>query len=433
MKKLIIHMALMLALFATYAVAQAGSPAGQAPGEAGAEPQQQDQGAAEQQQSGYPQAQSKDKDKDKDKVKGEDKEKDKGARVDDQQLERQVRQQLSSRPEFQNIEVSVKNAVVDLKGSVPKKDDRKEAAELAKAVPGVRRVREHLSIGAPRAGEAATASKQHEEAGETPGEEAAEKQQGEKAPAGQNTAGSIAGNTSEAAGEAAGAAQQGTTAGVTGQSGATGQASGADAQVQSQIQQAIQSQPALASSNVNVNIINNQVILSGAVASDQAKQQAEQIAQQHAGSMQVINNINVGSSASASSGATGGVSGAATGAQTQAQQPGAAGAGAVGAPTQETVPQERTSETGGMAPDQLKAQLDQALQKEPTLASCNISSNVNADSIELSGSCPTGKEKETARRMAQSLAGNRRVVDRITVTGRGQGENQDKNQVPPQF
>jgi osmotically-inducible protein OsmY len=95
-----------------------------------------------------------------------------------------------------------------------------------------------------------------------------------------------------------------------------------------------------------------------------------------------------------------------------------------------------TSETGGISPDQLKAQLQQAFQAEPTLSSCNLTQNVTADSIELAGTCPTGKEKQTARRIAQSLAGNRRVVDRITVTGRGEGrENEPPQQQapPPQF
>jgi osmotically-inducible protein OsmY len=39
--------------------------------------------------------------------------------------------------------------------------------------------------------------------------------------------------------------------------------------------------------------------------------------------------------------------------------------------------------------------------------------------IELSGSVPTGKEKITAKRIAQSYAGNRKVVDKMTVSGRG--------------
>jgi osmotically-inducible protein OsmY len=37
----------------------------------------------------------------------------------------------------------------------------------------------------------------------------------------------------------------------------------------------------------------------------------------------------------------------------------------------------------------------------------------------LSGSVATGKEKQTAKRIAQSFAGNRRVEDKITVTGQG--------------
>ena len=45
--------------------------------------------------------------------------------------------------------------------------------------------------------------------------------------------------------------------------------------------------------------------------------------------------------------------------------------------------------------------------------------NVTDSAIELSGTVSTGKEKQTAERIAQSYAGNRKVVDRITVTGKG--------------
>ena len=45
-------------------------------------------------------------------------------------------------------------------------------------------------------------------------------------------------------------------------------------------------------------------------------------------------------------------------------------------------------------------------------------------------------KKQTAKRIAESYAGNRRVVDRITVTGRGRNENPGKgnqgNVPPPQ-
>ena len=96
-----------------------------------------------------------------------------------------------------------------------------------------------------------------------------------------------------------------------------------------------------------------------------------------------------------------------------------------------------TSEEGG----DLQGRIDNAIKAEPTLTGSNVVVNVTGDTIELSGSVPTGKEKQTADRIASSFAGNHKVVDRITVTGRGnavsptsnpqgttpQGADQDQN------
>jgi hypothetical protein len=67
----------------------------------------------------------------------------------------------------------------------------------------------------------------------------------------------------------------------------------------------------------------------------------------------------------------------------------------------------------------LKGQLDQAYQSEPTLAGSSIQVDVTDSAIQLTGSVPTGKEKTTAKRIAQSYAGNRKVVEKLTVSGRG--------------
>ena len=67
----------------------------------------------------------------------------------------------------------------------------------------------------------------------------------------------------------------------------------------------------------------------------------------------------------------------------------------------------------------LQGQIQNALQSEPTLHNDNLSVNVNDNTIELSGNVQTSKEKETARRIASSFAGNRRVKDRVTVSGHG--------------
>jgi hypothetical protein len=67
----------------------------------------------------------------------------------------------------------------------------------------------------------------------------------------------------------------------------------------------------------------------------------------------------------------------------------------------------------------LQSQIQTALQNDPTLRSDTINVNVTETAIELSGNVPTGKEKQTANRIASSFAGNRRVRDRVTVSGRG--------------
>lgn len=67
----------------------------------------------------------------------------------------------------------------------------------------------------------------------------------------------------------------------------------------------------------------------------------------------------------------------------------------------------------------LKGQLESAFQAEPTLTGSNIQVSVSDTTVELSGSVPSGKEKVTAKRIAQSYAGNRKVVDKMTVSGHG--------------
>jgi BON domain len=66
----------------------------------------------------------------------------------------------------------------------------------------------------------------------------------------------------------------------------------------------------------------------------------------------------------------------------------------------------------------LKGQLDQAYQSEPSLSGSNIQVEVTDTAIQLSGSVPTAKEKTTAKRIAQSYSGNRKVVEKLAVTGR---------------
>ena len=270
--------------------------------------------------------------------------------TDDARLQADLQQQFAAR-NFTNVGVAVKDKVVTLTGSVPSKEDRKRAKELAKAAPGVKRVSEKLSINASAATAAPVTASPI------------------------NTAGSIAGNTS---------AVNGTQA-----------------------------------------------------ASPSARQSATS---NDAGTSA---GTNVSTTTAATTGATGGVSGAAStttpGTAVNAQTSGtaslAAGAVSTNAQAGATVGTMAAGTTTGMATagstangvslstaaenNDLQPKIENALKAEPTLSGSNVLVNVTGDTIELSGSAPSGKEKISAKRIAQSFAGNRKLVDHITVAGRG--------------
>ena len=68
-------------------------------------------------------------------------------KVPDATLTRDVQQQLASDATFAGVQVAAHNGRVELTGSVPTKEDRKKAKEMAKSVPGVTSVKEHLTVG----------------------------------------------------------------------------------------------------------------------------------------------------------------------------------------------------------------------------------------------------------------------------------------------
>ena len=392
----------------------------------------------------------------------------KGERAENESLERQVQQQLSTDPALSNVRAEVRGKdVVVLTGTVAANKDRKHAEQLAGSVPGVRKVRDKIKVGSAASAGAATA-------GVPAGTSVSST---EPATASSNTAGSIAGNTqaqpgtspmagstqiqiqnavqnqvsgsnvtvnetvnnivlngivpSEEAKErafqiaqqhaqgkqvinqlvVAAASAAGAAVGSSTQTGTAPSSTGAN-DLRTQIQQAIHNEPTLSSAvaqNVVVNVLNNNIVLSGTVPSETDKEKVQQVAQQKAGGMQIVNNIQVSSSASSTSGdsglgATGGVSGTSSsnGPSTSAQT----GAGISGA-----------TFTAQSAND-LKSQIANSLQKEQLTG---VIVSVTDTTVELTGTVQNGREKETARRIAQSYAQNRRVVDHIRVTGPGQG------------
>ncbi len=80
---------------------------------------------------------------------------------------------------------------------------------------------------------------------------------------------------------------------------------------------------------------------------------------------------------------------------------------------------ETPSTIPGMRPeintDTLKGQIENAIRNDPTMAGTNVGVNVGPDIIELSGNVPSGKQKTTAWRIAQSYAFDKHIQDKIVV------------------
>ncbi|HET6841298.1 MAG TPA: BON domain-containing protein [Candidatus Angelobacter sp.] len=82
-------------------------------------------------------------------------------------------------------------------------------------------------------------------------------------------------------------------------------------------------------------------------------------------------------------------------------------------------PETELPATPAMNNADLQMQIQTALQKEPTLASDNVNVAIADDTITLTGNVASSKEKQTATRIAQSYAGNKKVVSHLTISGHG--------------
>ncbi len=80
----------------------------------------------------------------------------------------------------------------------------------------------------------------------------------------------------------------------------------------------------------------------------------------------------------------------------------------------------------------LQQQLDQAFQSEPSLNGSKIDVAVTDSQVHLTGSVPTNKDKVTAERIAKSYAGNRKVIDKVTVAPNSSPQDQATPSTPPQ-
>ena len=363
------------------------------------------------------------------------------AATDDDTLKRQVKEQLASNPELANVQVEVVNGKVTLTGSVPKKEDRGQAKDLVRAVPGVKSVSEHLSIAAAGTSTASSAAgssaganlpepaapSAHSEAGATTGlPQSSEQPKGESANLPSSTVSSSNSAGTAAVGAGTAAAPQGAAS--------TLPPSGKN--------------ETAAQNSASSNLPQSSASASAPTAPATSPASAAQANSAQTGKDNVPANSTAQSSGEAANTIQNGVQGN-TATQPSAQTESQAGANLPQSPdTQSTQSSTSTSATtttssqsgastlpqsseahAGMNNDsaQLQSQIQQAFQNESTLAGANITTNVTADTIELSGTVATGKDKQTAKRIAQSFAGNRRVVDHLTVSGKGNGNKSPMN------
>ncbi len=257
-----------------------------------------------------------------------------------------------------------------------------------------------------------------------------------------SSTGGVSGQAAAQAGQEQKPSEQGAIAGRTSQPTAPAGTAMEMAQVQGRVENALHAQPDLS----GVQVI-EAIVLSGNVNSEADKQKAEQIAQQNAGSVRIVNKLNAaggggsaavpptaggvaGQAGSASqSTAEGAAAGSQSGISSQSQQPGQQQPGAM---TQE----QGAAGTAAASDEKMRQDINTALKNEPTLSNANVSVNVTSDRIILTGSVPTGKDRQTAKRIAQSYAGGREVVDKLTVTGKGEQKREERppmSEQPPRL
>jgi osmotically-inducible protein OsmY len=200
-----------------------------------------------------------------------------------------------------------------------------------------------------------------------------------------------------------------------------------------QIQDALQKQSPMLANKVTVSIApDNSIQLSGTVDSQDQKDQAEQIARSVAPNQALTNGIKVSSAAMLpnstlppGSQTEGSKAGEAT-AEAEQQQTGAATSQS---PSQSTnpnsqnpssqqnpnLPQSGAPPSANSSSADLQSRINQAISSDPSLNGASISANVTDSTIELTGNVPNKQARNAAKRIAKQNAGERKVVDHLTI------------------
>jgi osmotically-inducible protein OsmY len=236
----------------------------------------------------------------------------------------------------------------------------------------------------------------------------------------------------------------------------TGSSASSPGDAQSQIQNAMKNDARLSQDNIMVSVSGSDIDLTGEVNSKEEKKAASKIAERYAGGLNIKNHLQVrgekGSSDSGSpentttplnnkrgiiAGDPGGNSGTTVAGATTAMHdpPGNGTAEPMsnhafvngGSSFADSTEGQAGQPDSGTSASDLQAQIQNALKNEPTLSNDKVNVSVLDDEIDLSGSVATSKEKLTAQRIVQSYAENRKVNDRLTVSGHKAGTSPAQN------
>ena len=312
----------------------------------------------------------------------------------DGDLTQQLQSRFGQDPAFANVQVSVSNGTATITGSVPAKADKKRAKEMAKSISGVKHVKEELTVN-PSGGGSTNSSKDNNPT---------------------NAGVSSGSNGSSTASAGSAASPTSAPASTTSDQGAASAAPNSTNPANGQTSATSNNPNSQASSTRGA------ATASSAAAASPATGENASSVQQSTGNAANENNMaGQGPVTPQSAGSTPTTTGAVGSSSSTTQS--AISSGAIGANAGGAAPATSSSPTGDMGVSvndtaTLQNQIQNALQNEPTLRNDNLNVAVTDSTIELSGNVQNSKEKETARRIASSFAGNRRVRDRISLSGK---------------
>ena len=86
-------------------------------------------------------------------------------------------------------------------------------------------------------------------------------------------------------------------------------------------------------------------------------------------------------------------------------------------PQQQMPPDTKAPPPQDLSDSEVEQQIQKKLSREPALANTEIGVKIDATSVTLTGSVDTERQRDLALRIAQSYAGQRKVVDKIKIQG----------------